>query len=243
MNLKGKIAVITGAGGGIGSELVKELKNEGVKIVLIEKDKSLLESLTDILDGDRGYIFECDFSKPTQVEKLGEELAAKFPVVDFLFNIAGIGIYKNIEDLTIGEWKKSVNINLTAPFILTKKLLPSLEKSEDAVVLNVGSGMGIMPVAGRVVYCATKFGLRGMSLTLSKEFKAKNIGFVLMTLGSVMTGFGTGGLSLRKKLESEGKKYLNPADVAQKIIEIIKDQNRKPEYQIYPEGYENENGD
>ncbi|KKU10084.1 MAG: Short-chain dehydrogenase/reductase SDR [Candidatus Woesebacteria bacterium GW2011_GWB1_45_5] len=238
MDLKGKIAVITGAGGGIGSEIVKSLKSGGVRCVVIEKEKSLLEGIMDILDGDQNYIFECDFSKPADVERLGEELSAKFPAIDFLFNIAGIGIYKNIEDLAIGEWEKSININLTAPFILTKKLIPSLKKSDDAVVVNIGSGMGVIPTPGRVAYCSTKFGLRGMSLTLAEEFKGKNISFVLMTLGSVMTNFGTGGLTLRKKLEEEGKKYLDPVDIAQKIIGIIKDKDRHAEYKIYPEGYE-----
>ncbi len=237
MDLAGKVAVITGAGGGIGSEIVKKLKAERAKVVLIEKDKSLLESLMDVLDGDESSIFECDFSDPAQVEKLGEDLSVKFPVVDFLFNVAGIGIYKNLEDLTVSDWKKSIDINLTAPLILTKKLLPSLKNSESAVVVNIGSGMGILPMAGRVAYCSTKFGLRGMSLTLAKEFGGRNVGFVLMTLGSVMTGFGTGGLALRKKLESEGKKYLGPTDVARKIIEIVKDKDRKAEYKIYPEGY------
>jgi len=237
MNLKGKIAVVTGSGGGIGSETVKALKRDGVKLILVEKEKSLLEGIIDILDGDEGNIFECDFGNPTDVGRLAKELSARVPVIDFLFNIAGLGIYKNIDDLTVDEWQKSVDINLTAPFVLIKELLPSLKKSDGAVVVNIGSGMGVIPTAGRVAYCSTKFGLRGMSLSLSKEFKDRNVSFVLMTLGSVMTSFGTGELASKKKLESEGKKYLDPCEVANKIIEIVKDENRDAEYEIYPEGY------
>lgn len=238
MDLKGKIAVVTGAGGGIGSEIVRGLKKEGARTVLIEKEKSLLEGIMDILDGDEGFIFECDFSKSEEVEKLSREISGKFPKIDFLFNVAGIGIYKEIGDLSIEDWQRSVDINLTAPLIMIKRLLPSLENSGDSVVVNIGSGKGIIPTAGQVPYCSTKFGLRGMSLSLSKEFKNKNIDFVLMTLGSVMTNFGTGGIAQRKKLQEEGKKYLDPKDVAQKIIDIVKSEDREPEYKIYPEGYE-----
>lgn len=241
MNLKRRIAVVTGAGGGIGSEIVRLLKKEGVRTVLVEKEKSLLEGIMDILDGDESYIYECDFSKPAEVGRLSKELSEKFPKVDLLFNVAGIGIYKNLEDLSIEEWQKSIDINLIAPLIMTKGLLSSLENSEEAVVVNIGSGKGVIPAAGQVAYSSTKFGLRGMSLSLSREFEGKNIDFVLMTLGSVMTNFGTGGMAQRKKFEEAGKKYLDPKVVARKMIDIVKSESREAEYKIYPEGYESSN--
>lgn len=237
MDLNGKIAVVTGAGGGLGSRMVRLLKKRGVKCVLIEKDKSLLESIKDILDGDESQLYECDMTDLSEVEKTSKAIAKKFERVDILLNVAGIGIYKNIEDLTVDDWTNSININLNAPFIFTKFLIGSLKNSGHGVVVNIGSGMGVLPTPGRSAYCASKFGLRGLSLTLSREFKEKGVSFSLMTLGSMMTGFGTGGMEERKRLEAEGKKYLDPDEVAGKIIEVIEDENRKEEYEIYPEGY------
>jgi short-subunit dehydrogenase len=238
MNLKGKIAVVTGAGGGLGRLLVKELDKEGVICVLVEKERSLFEGLMDLLDGKDHTFFECDFANESEVELLVDKISSNFNKIDFLFNLAGIGIYKNIDELTIDEWKQSVSVNLTAPFILVKGLLPSLIQSKGALVVNFGSGMGIIPTAGRVAYCSSKFGLRGMSLTLSKELENKNVDFCLMTLGSIMTNFGTGGLAIRKQFEKEGKKYLGPIEVVNKVMEITKSEERKEEYVVYPEGYD-----
>src|SRR3989344_7432712 len=124
MELRGKTAVITGAKGGLGSLLVRKLEDEGVVCISIDKE-------------------ECDFSSVKEVERLVEDLKLKFEKIDFLFNVAGVGIYKNISDLSIDEWLNSLTINLTAPFILIRGLLPEL-------VINFGSGMGVTPTPGRV---------------------------------------------------------------------------------------------
>lgn len=237
MNLTGKTAVITGAGGGLGNLLVKQLDKEGVKCVLVEKEKNIFGELLDLLEGNDHEFFECDFANENEVESLVGKISSKLNKVDLLFNLAGIGIYKELNELSVEEWKKSLSINLTAPFILTKGLLSQLVRSGDSLVVNFGSGMGVIPTAGRVAYCSSKFGLRGMSLTLSKEFEGKNIDFCLMTLGSIMTNFGTGGLAIRKQFEKEGKQYLDPSDVIDKVIEIAKSESRKEEYVIYPDGY------
>ena len=158
-------------------------------MILIEKEKSLLESIVDILDGDKTSIYECDMTNLSEVERVGDEIASKFSKIDILINASGVGIYKDIKDLEIKEWNDSININLNAPFILIKKLITSLQNSELGVVVNFGSGMGVIAKSGRIAYCASKFGLRGMSLTLSKEYKNQGIDFVHMSLGSIMTDF------------------------------------------------------
>jgi len=240
MNLKNKTAVVTGAGGAIGSALVNALDKEGVRCVLIERRLDLLDYLIDYLDGTKHLFMEADFTKQESILEAIKQINSKFTKIDYLFNVAGVGIYKKIEELTISEWNDSVNINFNAPFLFSKGLLPLLEKSDNSLVLLFGSGMGIMPKSERVAYCATKFGLRGLSLTLSKEFKGRGVDFVHLTLGSVMTDFGTGGLIYRKKLEKGGKHYLKVDEVVAKVIEILKSENRKPEYELYPVGYEKE---
>ncbi len=223
---KNKIAIVTGANGGIGTELVAQLEKAGVRWVCVDKAGIVNENF-----------LLCDFSKQEEVENLVDTISAKFETIDFLFNIAGVGIYKSIEDLTIKEWNDSLAINLSAPYILLKGLLPLLERSESALVINFGSGMGMVPYAKRTAYCASKFGLRGLILSLSKEFKSRKVKFILLTLGSVMTNFGTGGLEARKKLSKNGKRYLTVNSVVRKVVGIINSPVKKPEYIIYPEGY------
>lgn len=221
MDIKEKIAVVTGANGAIGSALVKKLIECGVKCISIDLE----------------HEYSCDFSNPQDVIKLAETLKAKFPNIDYLYNIAGIGIYKNIEDLSVEEWETAFAINVTAPFIFSKYLSSNMRSSENPMIFNIGSGMGVISAADRSSYCSSKFALRGLSLSLHKELKPKNIDVCLFTLGSIMTPFGTGGIDKRKELERLGKKYLTVEEVTEKIIAITKSTNREEEYTMYPEGY------
>lgn len=237
MELKGKIAVITGAGGGIGASLVMSLKKAGVICILVEREISLLDKFKDLLDNQMA-IYECDLSDTESVKRFTDKILVSYKQIDLLFNIAGIGVYKDIEDLNDTEWVNSIAVNLTAPFVLIKNLLPLLKKSEKAFVLNFGSGMGKNPTPGRVAYCASKFGLRGMSLSLNEELKNENIDVSLLTLGSVMTNFGSGGIEHRKEMEKNGKKYLTTENVVDEVMKITTSDEKVPEYFLYPDGYE-----
>jgi len=224
--MENKIAVVTGANGSIGKALIERLRKYGIRCLCVDKEGQ-----------ESDDFFLCDLSEQRQVMDLLNTISSKFEKIDYLFNVAGIGIYKKIEDLTITEWNDSLMVNLSTPYVLSKGLLPLLKKSDDALIVNIGSGMGVKPSAGRIAYCASKFGLRGLSLSLSKEFKGGNVKVVLLTLGSVMTNFGTGGIEHRKKLAENGKKYLTTDEVVEKIVEIINSPNKRSEYFIYPQGY------
>lgn len=219
--LTGKTAIVTGARGAIGAALIKKLEASGVACIAVDKD---------LPDG-------CDFTDLTALVGLLNNLKERYKKIDFLFNVAGIGIYKNIKDLTIEEWQNTFSINVNAPFLFSKYLLQNLKNSGSAMILNVGSGMGVIGAEERTSYCASKFALRGLSLSLSKELKNQVVDVVLLTLGSVMTPFGTGGIDKRKELERKGKKYLSVDEVTDKIIEITKSKVRDEEYVMYPEGY------
>lgn len=237
MGVKNSISVVTGAGGGIGKLLTERLLKAGGRVIAIDRDVSFLTDLLLDYRNNELQVLEGDFTDSNAVEKLSQLIATKNDQIDFLFNVAGIGIYKNIEELSTDDWINTMSINVTAPFILTRNLLASLKKSTRPMVFNIGSGMGIFASAGRSAYCTSKFALRGMSLSLNKEFKEIGIDVCLLTLGSVMTSFGTGGMELRKKLEKDGKKYLDPNIVIDKIMEVASDQKREEEYELYPEGY------
>lgn len=235
-----KTAVVTGATGAMGSSLIQSLEREGVKCIFIEKEMDLFNRVAHLIDGSRHEFYSADLTNQRDVLDVINKINKKHKKIDYLFNVAGIGIYKPIENLTISEWKDSMDINFTSAFMFIKGLLPLLKRSKDAVVLSFGSGMGVYPNKNRVAYCTSKFALRGMSLTLSKEFEGRGVDFVLLTLGSVMTDFGTGGIIYRKKLEKSGKKYLSVDEVINKVIEIIKSEDRSEEYKLYPQGYEEE---
>lgn len=232
MDLKDKIIIITGANGGIGRSLVGSLDNENVKLVLIAKN------FNEKIKKHKYYV--CNLAEREEILNLTKELKKDFNRIDLLINIAGIGVYKPIEEAALDEWDKSFSVNVTAPFILTKELLPLFQKNPDSLVLNIGSGAGVIPMKNRSLYCSTKFAMRGMTLSLAEEFKGKSPSFCLITLGSTLTPFGIGqALTLEEKIKAnkEGAAYFTPEWVASKLVEIIKDKNRKSEVVLYPGDY------
>jgi short-subunit dehydrogenase len=237
MDLRKKVAVVTGASGGIGSALVKKLVALGVRVIALDASISLLNQLKSTPELLDITTFACDFTDAVKVQETANLIKEQFNEIDFLFNVAGVGIYKKLDELTFGEWKSASAINLDAPFIFSKTLLASLNNAKKGMIFNMGSGMGVIPAANRSAYCSTKYALRGLSLSLNKELQSKNIDVVLLTLGSVMTSFGTGGIDARKELARNGKKYLKVGEVIDKIVAITESENREAEYVLYPEGY------
>ena len=210
MELKDKTILLIGATGGIGNALSEVLKKDNAKIIPISKTSGF------------------DLTKREDVQKLVEKIKKEYGQVDILINAAGIGTYKSLTDTTLEEWNYLMSLNLTAPFTLTKELLPK------SLVLTIGSGAGVIPMRGRSAYCASKFGLRGLMLSLAEEYKDTTPSFCLITLGSTLTNFGP--LSVEQKLEKHknGDAYFTPEWVADKLLEIIKDDSREAEYVLYP---------
>lgn len=240
MELKGRVAVITGATGGIGRALVSGFDSEGVICVLLGTHLDELENLQKTLKTKGGKCYVANFADINDVIKIGKEIVHDFPKVDLLFNVAGVGIYKPIEEVSVKDWESSFAIGNTAPYFLTQTLLSRLSKSDLGVVINIGSGMGVLPAAGRSIYSSMKFALRGQTLSLAEEFRRSKPNFVLMTLGSVLTSFGPMSLDEKTKEMESGKGYLTPESVTKKIIEVVKDEKRESEYTMYPTDYASE---
>lgn len=237
MNLKDKVVVVTGATGGIGEILCKELDKVGVKLLMVSRTKDKLETLRKELEGAEHTIFAFDFTNTDKLAELSDNISKVVEKVNALINTAGVGVYKNVEDVDLSEWENSVAINVTAPFFLTKKLLPLLRKSEKSVVINIGSGMGNIPTPCRSVYCATKYALRGMTLSLAAEFRGSNVNFIHLALGSVLTDFGPMSLKEKEEENLKGKAYLTPEWVSRKIIEILKSEKYDQEITLFPTDY------
>ena len=237
MKLKNKTVAITGVTGGMGRELVRALDKEGVKFILISKTEAELENLSKTLKNKNNKYFACDFTKQEDVLGLCSDINKEFESVDVLINLAGIGIYKPLEEASLEEWNNSLNIGVTASFILTKGIIGLLKRSKDSLVVNLSSGAGVIPMAGRSLYCTMKFALRGLTLSLAEEFKRTKPSFCLITLGSVLTSFGPMSLEEKKEKELRGTAYFTPEWVPTKLVEIIKDDNRKVEYTMYPGDY------
>ena len=230
MELKDKVVVVTGATGGIGSAVVRELVKENARLVLVGH-----EAVAPEVPGSQ--YFSCDLTSYADLEHTAQNIAQRHTTIDVLINCAGIGIYKPIAELTKEDWDKTISLNLSSPFFMTKLLLPAMQRSAAPLVLNIGSGMGVLPKENRAAYCASKFGLRGLTLSLAEEFAGKKPDFCLITLGSTLTGFA--GMSVEEKagLHKNGRAYFTPEWVANRLLAIIKDDNRETEYKLFPSDF------
>lgn len=230
MELKHKKIIITGANGGIGTTLVEKLAQEEAELILIQKK---------ISSNSAHKTYATNLTHRSEILDTVEQIKNDYSQVDILINIAGIGIYKPIEEATYDEWDASFALNVTAPFILTKALLPLFNKT-DSVVMNIGSGAGVIPMKNRFTYCSTKFALRGLTLSLAEDFKDKKPSFCLVTLGSTLTPFGIGNsYSLEEKIQrnKDGAAYFTPEWVANKLVELLKNEQRENEVVLYPSDY------
>jgi len=214
-----KTAIVIGSTGGIGSELVKALRQDGYKVVGVSKS------------GD----IKCDLTDLKQINSVITSIKESVEQIDLLINAAGIATYKNLSDVTDQDIQDAFMVNTIAPAILIRELLPKM--FPDSLVLNIGSGAGTIPMRGRSIYCATKFALRGLSLSLNEEYKDKSPKFCLITLGSTMTDFG--GLSVEeKKVEfAKGKAYFPVDFVINKLMEVIHNPNPDNEIVLFPGDY------
>ena len=243
MQIKDKHFVVVGATGGIGREIVDNLVNEGVTLIsLVARDRVKLDEIkTKYKFAASIKTFDCNIIDAKAVKKVCEAIIGETKMVDILINAAGVGIYKTLEDTLESEWDDSFAINVRAPFLFSKYLLPAMNSSKSPVIINLGSGMGVIPKAGRIPYCASKFALRGFSLTLSKEFENTKYKCVHLTMGSILTEFGPLTLEQKEKEALSGKAYFTPKWLASKIVNLLIKDELEEEIELYPTSYKQEN--
>lgn len=217
-----KIAVVIGGSGGIGSALMQALSEEGFFAVSVSRS---------------GHI-HCDLSSYESIQEAILLICNRFEKIDLLIHAAGIAIYEPLLELKHKTIESGFMINIMAPILITQGLLRKMQHA-GALVLTIGSGAGVIPMAGRSMYCATKFGLRGFSLSMSKELQGQFPKFSLLSLGSTFTDFGPLSLEDRERLAKNGKKYLSVEQVVSVCIQIITQDSSKvqDEVELYPEGY------
>lgn len=233
-----KRAVITGASKGIGHALAQSLVETGEwQLILVARSETELKNFVEE-HGDAHTYIVADFTKEEDVDRVVSSVKERFESLDLLANVAGIGVYKTLEEVERQAWHDSLAVNVTTPFLLTQGLMALLKKVENSLVLSIGSGAGCMPMPGRSVYCSTKFALRGVMLSLSEEMAGRSPDISLITLGSTMTDFGPLSLEEKETQELQGKTYLTINTVVKKLMEIITNPERESEYTLYPSAYE-----
>ncbi len=166
MDLKGKVAVVTGGNGGLGQRIAHALAKEGVQLALVyAKSKADAERVAG--EVSRGYnvqaaAFGCDLAKPADITRMVDDVVSRFGRIDILINDAAYNIaipFKDLDSLTLEEWNKIMTINLTGPMLAIKAVAPVMQKQGSGRIVNIASVAGLGPTGSSIAYAVSKAGL------------------------------------------------------------------------------------
>ena len=171
MKLKDKIALITGAGRGIGRSIALAFAEEGANVVLVARTRAQLEAVAEeVKRKDRqAMVVACDVSSAPAVKQLQQDVAKTFDRLDILVNNAGISKRSKFLEYDDDTWFEVIRINLFGVYLCTKALLPMMQKSAVGRIINIASVAGKNPVPFNTAYSASKHGVLGLTKSLASE--------------------------------------------------------------------------
>jgi 3-oxoacyl-[acyl-carrier protein] reductase len=208
VSLRGKTAIVTGASRGIGLAIAKALAREGVRLGLLSRSKP----------GIGGEFIACDLADSDEIPGAVRQLIDRLGSVDFLVNNAGIFLEKPVPEIQLADWERALRVNVTAPFLVTREVLPQMIARRQGRIINIASTSGSQGYLHQSAYCASKHALLGFARSLAMEVKPHGIHVYNLCPGGVDTGF-IKDTFLGERLK--GQPMINPEDIAEMVIFLL----------------------
>ncbi|KKR33842.1 MAG: Short-chain dehydrogenase/reductase [Candidatus Gottesmanbacteria bacterium GW2011_GWC2_39_8] len=231
--LKDKVVYITGAGRGLGESIARVLSKEGAIIVGVDIRDKLLNGVMKALkdDNKEALAIKIDVTNEKQIKDSILQVTDAYGGIDILINNAGVDFTMPIEELTVSDWDRAVSVNLRAPFILSKYILPVMKKSGNGHIVNVTSTAAKRTWANASAYHATKWGLLGLSHALHVEARPYNVKVTAIVAGGMRTPF-----LLDRFPDLDVNNLQDPKNVAEtiKFVLLQPDETVIPEVMVLP---------
>lgn len=216
MNLKSKIAIVTGASSGIGAQFSKDLVNKGAKVYGLARRKEKLDELKDLL-GAHFIPVPIDITNYDKIKSWVAETFKNSHLPDILINNAGVGYFANVDKLTIDEWQTMMDVNVNAAFYLTHQITPLMKKNTEVChIINIASIAGMIGSPRFSGYNASKFAMRGFSEALFKELRYDGIKVTCFSPGSIYTQFFIDDTNVKPH-----SNMMMPKDISQTVMYIL----------------------
>jgi len=226
-SLEGRIALVTGAGSGMGRATAYVLADEGVQVALFDLNEAGLAETVSAIEGAGGRVkgWTVDLAEPGAAERAVEEAVAHFGGLDILIKNAGISIFTPVDaDNYLAIWDKHLSVLLTAQVRMVRAALPALRRSDAARIVNIASteGLGATPYGSP--YTAAKTGVTGLTRSLAVELGPEGITVNCICPGPIKTGM-TAAISeehktIFAKRRTALKRYGEPEEVAQMTVSL-----------------------
>jgi 3-oxoacyl-[acyl-carrier protein] reductase len=212
-----RVAVVTGAGRGIGAAIAGILAAMGAKVVLCGRTRQGLEATAEAISSASGEseIAECDVTDLGSVEALAERVERTLGRIDILVNNAGIGGFGGpLHQLEPEAWEKILNTNLRGVYYMIRSLAPLMIRAKGGHIINISSVAGKNALPNGAAYAASKWGLNGLSYSVAEELRAHNIRVSVICPGSVNTEFSP-------HVGKDASKMLQPGDIAHAVAMLV----------------------
>ncbi|MCC2545404.1 3-ketoacyl-ACP reductase [Hymenobacter sp. BT175] len=219
-SLNGKIALVTGAGKGIGRAVAIALAQEGVHVGLLARTESQLQDVAREIEalGVKTAVVAADVADRTTVEAAVAQVQEQLGAIDILINNAGIGTFAKVVDMPPAEWEHIVQVNLMGTYYATRAVLPAMIARETGDIINIASTAGQRGAATTSAYSASKFAILGFTESLMQEVRKQNIRVSALTPSTVATE-----LAISNNLtDGNPDKVMQPEDLAEFIIAQLK---------------------
>lgn len=217
MDLKEKVAVVTGGTRGIGYAIAEALLTRGAKVFICGREpvsvSSAVTRLSEFGDAAGG---DCDVRDEQQVRSMLDDCERVYGGVDILINNAGVGIMrKTVEEITPDEFRQTIETNLFGTYYACHYAIPMMKRRGGGYIINISSLAGQNPHPGMAAYNASKYGLNGFTEAMMQEVRHDDIKVSYICPGSVNTEFGGDEVSDEKAWQ------IQPEDIAEVVVDLL----------------------
>ena len=197
IKLKGKIAVVTGAASGLGLATAKRLIKDGASVAMIDIKDEVVDLAKKLNSDDNAIGIQCDITLTDEVNGTMNTIINHFSKIDILINNAAVEIPGTALTMSLKDWERSIDVNLTGIFIMSKSVLPYMIEKKQGYIINISSVLGKKAVPDRVAYCTTKSGLIRFTRSLAADFSEYGIICNCVLPGAIETD------SLKERIKSD----------------------------------------